>query len=200
MLYNLKNFVERSSSKSDATFNAIVSEVIAPDWENGPWLAGGAVRRRVCDLPYSDFDVFFSSQEQCDAWMERIRNTFKVISEKCNDNNTTFVLKFADREITVQSIHRFFYSSPAFVIASFDFTICQWITDGDKLMVGEYTLWDTARKRLAINDVTFAVSTVRRMIKYAQQGFTACGGMIADVLTRVSESPDIINQEVVSLD
>lgn len=210
------------SAKDNASrviFRHVVSNLIRPNWITGPWVAGGSVRRYVCALPHSDFDVFFATQEQHQLFLDRIRREAKVISERNTATNTTFVVRIPDPhqhfvpsllndkqmepatiEVTIQAIRHAFYASPEAVINTFDFTMCQWVTDGDELAVGEFTLWDTARKRLALHEVTLAVSTLRRVLKYSSQGFTACTGMLTDLLERVARNPEIINASIISMD
>jgi hypothetical protein len=163
--------------------------------------------------------VFFATTEQHQLFLDRIRREAKVISERSTNTNTTLVVRIPDPhqhlvvsplnerqmepatiDVTIQAIRHAFYASPEAVINSFDFTICQWVTDGEELVVGEFTLWDTARKRLALHEVTLAVSTLRRVLKYTSQGFTACSGMLTDLLERVARNPEIINAQIISMD
>lgn len=201
----------REDSLSRRIFRQVLTTIVKPNWKDGPWVAGGSVRRYVSGLPHSDFDVFFRDGEQHQAFIERIRREAKVIEERNTNTNTTFIIRINEPtanllatgkpiDIMVQAIRHQFYATPEAVIDSFDFTLCQWITDGEELVVGEFTLWDTARRRLALHNVTLAVSTLRRILKYSNQGFTACSGMMADFLQRVAENPEIINQNVVSVD
>jgi len=62
------------------------------------------------------------------------------------------------------------------------------------LTLGEFTLWDLGRKRLAINRITYPVSTMRRMLKYSKQGFFACGGCMATILQETILSPELHTQ------
>lgn len=102
--------------------------------------------------------------------------------------------------ITLQAVHVDYFSSAEEVIDSFDYTICQFVTDGTKVEVGDFTLWDVGRKRLVLHRTTYAVATMRRMIKYTKQGFYACPGMMNDLLTRVADDPTLINEELAYID
>jgi hypothetical protein len=84
------------------------------------------------------------------------------------------------------------YASAAELLDSFDFTICQFAIDGDKVVFPPLALHDLNRKRLVINEVTYGLATMRRFIKYTKQGYFACGGVMTDYLTRIVEHPESI--------
>jgi len=94
----------------------------------------------------------------------------------------------------VQCIRFSFYQSAEAVIDSFDYTICMLAFDGATLTLGDFTLWDLGRKRLAIHKITYPVATMRRMLKYASQGFTACKGCLATILTETANQPELRQQ------
>lgn len=181
--------------------------------EQGPWVAGGSVRRLVTRLPQdSDFDFFFRDQEQFDAFCEQMKPMgAKRVNE--SDFNITFRLPAAEPkpveddvfegggpELKVQAIRIAFYPTLADCIASFDFSICQFGFDGERLLFGEWTLFDVANKRLVPGKLTFGTSSLRRVIKYTRQGFTICGGGLADILEQVVANPEIIQREVEYVD
>lgn len=163
----------------------------------GPWLAGGAIRRLIAtgDHSGSDYDYFFSSDKQQKDF-EGFMKDHKAKIVRTTETNVTWKLG----EHTIQQIKVRNYKSLDDVLDSFDFTICQCGWNGKKFFVGPYTLWDLARKRLALHRLTYGVSTLRRLMKYSAQGFTACGGVMADILKRTIEQPETVNETVVSLD
>lgn len=181
--------------------------------KEGPWVAGGSVRRLISGLPQeSDFDFFFKDQAQFEAFCEDLKGRGARQTAE-NDFNITFMLpavsakpvdqdefEAAGPELKVQAIRIAFYESLDAVIGSFDFSICQCGYDGSNLHVGQWTLWDVAKKRLVPEQITYGTSTVRRIIKYTRQGFTICGGGIAAILEQVVERPEIIQREVEYID
>lgn len=60
--------------------------------------------------------------------------------------------------------------------------------------------WDLGRKRLAAHKLSYATASMRRLIKYTRQGFTACAGCMADMLEQVVASPEIIRRETEYVD
>ncbi|NUB28516.1 hypothetical protein GAY30_27205 [Azospirillum brasilense] len=180
---------------------------------DGPWLAGGALRRTLMRQSLdSDFDFFFASDVQFNKFCEAIKKAGGWQVSK-NDHNTTFRLpsvapeptgedEFSPYkpELTIQAITTQWYESPEAVVESFDFTLCQFAYDGTDLICGDYALWDLGRKRLVPHRLSFATSSLRRLLKYTKQGFTICGGGLANLLEQVLERPEIIHAETQYID
>lgn len=181
--------------------------------QEGPWVAGGSVRRLVSRLPQdSDFDFFFRDEAQFDAFCEDMKKRGATRQNE-SDFNVTFELpatkaKPVDEDefspagpaLKVQAIRVAFFENLNACIDSFDFSICQCGYDGDDLVFGPWTLFDIANKRLVPGRLTYGASSLRRLIKYARQGFTICGGGLADMLEQVVERPEIIQREVEYVD
>ncbi len=181
--------------------------------DEGPWLAGGAVRRLVTRLPQeSDFDFFFKDEAQFEAFCAAVEKAggFRVNE---SDFNVSFCIPAVKAkpigddefspggpELKVQAIRIAFFESLAAVLDSFDFSICQCGFDGHRLAFGPFTLWDLANKRLVPGKITYGTSSLRRVIKYTRQGFTICGGGLAEMLEQVVADPTIIQREVEYVD
>jgi hypothetical protein len=189
---DIREFLARSTDREFD--NTTVAKVLAglPSLSPaGPWIAGGALRRTLLQQePDSDFDFFFKDAEQLAAFtaaldrlgMEKVRET---------DHHVHYRGRVGDSAlpIDVQCIRFAFYADAAAVIDSFDFTICQFAFDGVTLTTGAYSLWDLGRKRLAVHKVTFPVSSMRRVLKYATQGFKACNGCLSTLAARHRRQP-----------
>ena len=199
MEYSLADFIGRfTDTERVELFEAL--NALPPLSAGGPWIAGGAVRRSLMgETLASDIDVFFASRKQLHSFKEEIlKRGGRLVSE--NELNTTFELELLGRKVPVQCVHVALFPTATAVIDSFDFTITQFATDGRSLWCGEYSLWDLARKRLALHRLTFGVSTLRRTIKYANQGFTACAGVLADILERTVADPSTIHRDIKYID
>lgn len=153
---------------------------VTPD---GPWIAGGAIRRVLLgeDIP-TDVDVFFRSKEQYDE-MERLLTGWGWEKTSQNDHNSVYKIApdYWPNAPKLQLIHIDFYHSAEVLLDYFDFTICQFAFDGVDLIHGPYSLWDLGRKRLAVHRIQFPISSTRRLLKYANQGFTACNGCLSEL-------------------
>lgn len=198
--YNFKTFLSRFIDDPDDCdlFKYLAHlPVIAP---GGPWVAGGAVRRTLqkTDLS-SDIDFFFKDETQLAAFDESIIDLGAIMSSD-NDHARTYRLTVAGDDLVVQAITMSYYETLEACLDSFDFTITQCGYDGTDLVVGEFTLWDLARKRLALHKLTYGVSTMRRIIKYTRQGFTACGGALASILEQTIADPQTVHREVEYVD
>lgn len=193
----LSDLLGRSTDKdfSETTLFSVLCHLPALG-ADGPWLAGGALRRTLLGQePDSDFDFFFRDAEQ----MARFAADMEVMGlreAKKTEHHIQFRGAVGDSKIErdFQLINFAYYNSAEDVINSFDFTICQFAYDGDLLTSGEFSLWDLGRKRLAVNKITFPVSTMRRLLKYAHQGFNACPGALAAILRETATRPDLLQR------
>jgi hypothetical protein len=191
-----------------ARFMEVVNGIQPLNFVVGPWLAGGSIRRLFDgNNDESDFDLFFASEAQLQSFKDTLNTpwrTTKVISE--NELNVTLEVTLTPTVDAPQSkpfklqLIKFYFGSPEEVLEWFDYTNCQFLTDGNTLMVGQYTLYDIGRKQLRVNNVHHALSTVRRMLKYAKQGYSICDGTINDVLVAVANNPSILQEKVKYID
>lgn len=199
---DLREFLARSTDREfEETTLAKVLDGLPELSPNGPWLAGGALRRTLLrQEPDSDFDFFFRDADQVSEFtaaldrlgMEKVKET---------EHHVHFRGRVGDSAlpIDVQCIRFAFYADAQAVIDSFDFTICQFAFDGQDIAFGTYSLWDLGRKRLAVHKVTFPVSSMRRVLKYASQGFKACNGCLATLLRATADNPSL-NTEIAYVD
>ena len=182
-----------------------------PVASGGPWLAGGAVRRTIQGISLdSDYDFFFRDAAQKDDFIANAKAMGASVYGT-NSKNTTLVIpskiitdidgkNIKLPELKLQAIHFAYYDSPEAVIDSFDFTLCQFAFDGNAIFMGEFSLWDVARKKIVPHRLSYATSSVRRLLKYSSQGFTACGGCISEVLQQVVANPSIIEADTLYID
>lgn len=189
------SFLGRSGLSPDELDSLLEDETPVDPRPEGPWICGGFFRRILLNQKRdSDVDYFFKNPKQLKQFL---LDATSGGWEETARSDTAITLKKGGRVAQASIIH--YYASIEAVLNSFDFTITQVGFDGKDLVFGPYTLWDIARKRLALHRLTYGVSTLRRLIKYSRQGFTACGGVMADILQQVVNDPQTINHEVVSL-
>lgn len=198
--YGFMDFLGRFIDASEDIRLLSLMEELPKVSPTGPWIAGGAIRRTLIQEPLaSDIDYFFRDEAQASAFgadME-LRGA-KIISSR--EQVTTYGITIDERKVIVQAITLGYYPTLEDVLDSFDFTITQFGYDGTDLVCGQFSLWDLARKRLALHKLTFGVSTVRRLIKYTKQGFTACGGVLASILEETVAKPETIQREMTYVD
>jgi hypothetical protein len=163
---------------------------------NGPWLAGGSLRRTLSgeSIESSDLDFFFKSAEQCDEFERQIKEQAKLIRK--NEFNKLY--NYNGQKI--QLVHFAYHESIEALLDSFDFTICQFAFDGEFLYCGDSSLWDLARKKLAIHKVSYGLSTTRRLLKYQTQGYYACSGCITTILESIADNRELIHGDTQYID
>lgn len=195
--YDLNDFLSRSTDKAfgETTLGKVLKALPALS-VTGPWLAGGALRRTLLGRePDSDFDFFFRDADQLATFASELdARGFAKIRE--TEHHVHYRGRVGDDglPIDVQCIRFAFYQNAAAVIDSFDFTICMFAYDSKTLTVGDHSLWDLGRKRLAIHKITFPISTMRRLLKYGRQGFTACKGCLAQILIQTAQTSELRQQ------
>ena len=188
--HNFKEFCDRSGCDSSEV-ERIWTALKVPQ----AWLGGGALRRTLIRQPLdSDFDWFFYDADAMKSFVDNAKTKgLKVTKETKHHTQLEGVLEGTDLPVVVQAIH-FTYGDIQHFIDSFDYTISQFMYDGVYLYTTDYSLWDLGRKKLALNKVTYPVATMRRMLKYTNQGFTACAGCMADLYKMTVESPTAMGE------
>lgn len=171
-------------------FEAFVAETkIELDYINGPWIAGGAIRRAIMRKPAneSDIDLFFKTEKQMLETQEKLLK-YGYVKSLETEHSAFFELReypsyLSGRLFTkINLVFIDYYDGPEDVINTFDYTICQFATDLKTLVCGPYSLFDLANRRLRIHEIIYPNASLRRMVKYGKQGFTACDGTIVEFI------------------
>lgn len=162
--------------------------------KEGVWIGGGALRRTLVGQALdSDFDFFFRSKEHFDKWLETKPNTMRVTRETKHHVQLEGTFVDSNLPVVVQGINfQYFPDGAPTVIDAFDYTITQFCLADTTLHTTDIALWDLGRRKLSINKVTYPVATMRRMLKYTKQGFTACAGCMQTLLTETAKSPEAL--------
>lgn len=161
----------------------------------GAWIAGGAIRRTLAGhVLDSDFDFFFRDEVSMVEWELALPSSLKLVRETRHHKHWRGILEGMERPVDVQAIKFQFYPTAQAVIDSFDYTITMFALDGTDLVTTAEALFDLGRRRLAIHKVTYPVATMRRMLKYGRQGFTACAGCMATLFRETAKSPEAMGE------
>lgn len=166
-----------------------VARILNLNMETGPWIAGGAVRSDLYNEFISDYDVYFSSNDQFvevynklvmegAAIVYRTENAI-TMHYRVRTQHTHSELDFiwccdSSEYYVIQLVILDYYKSPQDVIDSFDFTVCQLITDGNQVLVNDNTFDDIDNKLLRINetmDPEKQKGMIPRIFKYVTYGF-----------------------------
>lgn len=141
----------------------------------GSYLAGGSLRRLISGEGFDgkeDFDLFFKDEESINRFWEQNETSLEVVYE--TDKNTSVIYRPPDKEysLRIQVIYFLYYQNLEEIINSFDFTVCQFATDGQEIVCGKTSLDDLLNKRLVVNRITYPTSSVYRLAKYMQAGYS----------------------------
>ena len=183
-----------------STFLNIVP--ISPFIDNGScYVAGGFIRRWWNNLKQdSDIDLFFKSQQDYDVVIKRLE-PLTIAPAKITETNQMYELKVTDAwTIKVQAIKHKFYPSMEDLLDSFDFTICQFGFNGQNIVMTNEALIDSQRTRLVPHKIQFGASSLRRIVKYTQQGYFLCAGAATEFLKQVSANPKTLDTTLISMD
>lgn len=153
------------------------------------YLAGGAIRRTFLSEATikSDYDFFFKNESAFtlakNYWLSKTDSS--IIRE--NEQNLSIL---CDGKI-IQLIKIAYYNTVEDLLNSFDYTICQFAIDLSESNYFIYSsptaMFDLGGKKLVVNKITYPVASLRRLIKYTQQGFYACEGCLKELLLQSRE-------------
>lgn len=153
------------------------------------WVAGGFVRRWIAgeDMRASDIDLFFRSPEDKRETVKLLTGSgFEVVFQCPQDKLTSLKKEAGDAApILVQCISQSYYAGPWDCISTFDFTVSQFALTSTHLYMDDRSLRDLNSKALHLNSLPFPAATMRRMIKYAKDGYRLTEECALDFLSAV---------------
>ena len=189
------------------------------DFKTGAWIAGGSVRKVWFDLPWEnqDIDLFFSSTEQFSSFSKAITSklpkapetTFDLdlnllsvaakstgVSEYETGNAVTYTV-YTDKEFDhhtfkIQAIKRYFVNNISELFQSFDFTVTQFVTDGNIMVTTRQALKDCEDKRLQMIENTSRPINALRTIKYTAYGFEPVDQLMQEVVTALANGDEVM--------
>ena len=172
-IFKLHEFINQ-----DSELIRILRHLPKPD-EDGPWLAGGSVWKAIEGLPLDcDIDFFFKDKIQYDAYLRKLKSipyVYHVVTEKKNDYNITFGFhiyeKGYNKTVPLQYVSFRHCNSLEELLNGFDFTVCQFGFDGQRLMIGDTALEDLKSRIIRFNNVANCANTAYHVKKYLERGF-----------------------------
>ena len=164
------------------------------DFDNGPWVAGGVIRRILTrnDHDGYDIDVFFRDEEQLKRLTPEFRRIEADIRKEHAEQKGVFHLLFqlaanavakagddhsglkherSNVLVPLQLVNKLFFPTVEALIEDFDFTICQMATDGRTIRCPHRSINDLAERRLRIAPTSSGVRHVSRILRYFTYGF-----------------------------
>lgn len=166
------------------------------DHLNGPFLAGGSIRR-LYDLYLGnevpgkfDFDIFFKDSMQ---YEEAYYKLFSVGADLVSD--TRLKADFLKEGFNFQLVRRGWFKNSEEVIKDFDITICCFaIDDSWQVLATHRAVHDLMMRRLEIDHMDDPLATFVRLMKYHRQGFNIGQTSLVDFMV---QSESLITPELI---
>lgn len=139
-------------------------------YNEGAWLAGGALRASIIGEKIQDYDIFGSSIE---SLSEFVSNNLKGYRRTHFSDN---VDSYRKGKIKVQIIKGKLYTDMESCIQDFDFTVSMFAYNGVRFIGSPEAIIDLFKKKIVINKIKegYEFDTLRRLQKYIQYGFSIC--------------------------
>lgn len=135
--------------------------------KNDTWICGGALRSIFLGEKPRDYDVFFKNEDAYYAIKSYLLYSNHIqIDEKTNSS----IIHFND--FTIELIHSKYWDTLEDCLSSFDITLCMAGTDGIEYVKHYSFESDNENKRIVIYNSTYPNSTLFRIAKYANKGYT----------------------------
>ena len=161
--------------------------IIWPDFERGPWIAGGAALRWYQGQPVgeNDIDVFCANAKQAADVIEQIKSYGRYSTKFTSDNATTlsyYTSGDVHKQWTIQIITRRYFGSLQEVIDNFDISVCQIGTGGQEWLMGKNTARDIRERNLRMR-LPLQPDAAKRLVKYWTYGYRPVEGLLSAVQT-----------------
>jgi hypothetical protein len=144
-------------------------EVIALLSSSGGFVAGGAVTSAFSSARVNDFDLFFPTTQQLHDAISRL-----TLDDKSIDTDAALSVILGGHRVQLVKV---LTRTPAEVISSFDFTVCQAAFDlDDGFIFGEDFFRHLAQRRLVFNiNAQYPICSLYRARKFIKRGFSLSG-------------------------
>lgn len=182
-------------------FNETVLNYLYPIAEN-VWIAGGSVRAYLAAERITDYDLFFSTEEDRQKVLYFLQQDGgRVVFSNENVDKVRWKKKTLD---VCKPLH----ASPEECISSFDFTVtCAGVYKTRFLHHPDFFI-DLAGKRLAMNTYSFPLGSLYRFQKYVKKGYWMCSEEMLKFTSHLKQEdlsdfivkPDFIEQTLVPSD
>lgn len=158
----------------------IIQSLVLCRLRTGPWIAGGAARavyEGVEGRPGGDIDIFSKDSESVREVVRHLRQVTRVTKEsktKTGSYNLLSSLALYGRTETARLQVVGSWHSPTLeeLFKTFDFTICQFATDGRTIVYTTAAKADHEQRALRLQPEWVGRTRPTRIIKYLNQGFT----------------------------
>jgi hypothetical protein len=192
----------------DTKFRNVIKKIGNFDIIDGPWIAGGCVRKLWQDLEWKneDIDIFFANEQQFTKFIKNFdvgnidnedniftdfKNTLirkdQYVLTHITENANTYQLTtngniLGNNVFKVQLVKNRFFKSVSELFNNFDLCTCKFVSDGNNM-------WATNDAIKSINDWNILINPdykrdikVIRLMKYMSYGFNLDDTLYLDIL------------------
>lgn len=146
------------------------------------WIAGGCLRDwfETGKLTESDIDFFSNTRTDLCKTLLMLRKQYKARILYSTKRVLKLWCTIGKNNIRIDLI-KILFDTPENTIDQFDFTVCCFAVDRNRVTYHPSAPFDLLHKRLVINNLPYPVSTLQRMQKYLKKGFWICNGGMLEI-------------------
>lgn len=135
------------------------------------YLAGGSLRTvlKCAAEDVNDFDLFFKNLDEVQPLYDRLLKDEWVLTYSCPDG---YLYSFKRGKHKIQLICEVEYDSPNVLLNSFDISSCLFCWHDGTFYFAREAVRSVFTKKLRINNVSFPVATLKRLVKYVNKGYS----------------------------
>jgi hypothetical protein len=169
-------------------------------------LAGGALLSHFTNQPVRDFDLYFRNQKDYEAVVSNIPGTFALVPQTSERSVTYRRTESIHGQMYVRVLNLIkdkFPQSPEDLISEYDFTVTMCAMTHESIVYHPQYFMDVATRALRVYNPENATSTLYRMQKYIQRGYSIDQENMHKLLEAVQERetlPNIYTPEDQKLD
>jgi hypothetical protein len=184
-------------------FKRLINGLMPCHIAHGPWIAGGSIRKLWQGVKWKDGDIdfFFKSRVQCANFRQHIDKIFtqKVFNNDLNDpplitifntytsdNAASYDISCNNEIIKIQTIFKQFHETAEDMINTFDFTVCQFISDGNTMWATQEAVDDLNSLKLRKTTTTKNKIKIGRALKYTAYGFEPNMELMLPILNSIN--------------
>lgn len=137
------------------------------------YLAGGSLRTvlKCAAEDVCDFDLFFKSLGEVQPLRDKLEADGFEQTYECPDG---FLYSYKRGKHKIQLICEVEYATPYVLLNSFDIAACIFCWHDGIFYYGREAVRSVFTKKLRVNNVSFPVATLKRLVKYANKGYNIC--------------------------
>jgi len=169
----------------------------------GAIVAGGALRTLIDkDDVVCDIDLFFKDRNDINSVKNELESNGYAKVFECPLGHLTTYYYFGEKVVgkryngsdeyevlsKVQLITRDMFASLEHVVSEFDLMPCCASMDNERLMFADKWVMSVKKKMLYLNNITYPVATLNRVVKYVNKGYYAGEHFYKEVIESIQNS------------